>query len=97
MHVIKKATLTAFWRRHAAAEQPLRNWFTLMRRGTFTDFASVRAVWGSADYVDGLVVFNVGGNNFRLIVNIEYGRGRVYILHVLTHAEYDRNDWKRGT
>jgi mRNA interferase HigB len=97
MHVISKQRLTAYWRDHADAERPLRDWFTLMQRGTFPDFASVRATWGSADYVDGLVVFNIGGNKYRLIANIEYERGQIYILHILTHAEYNRDTWKRGS
>lgn len=67
-----------------------------MEQGTFPDFASVRAIWASADYVDGLTVFNTGGNKYRLIVNIVYARGQVYIQEALTHAEYDRNQWKRG-
>jgi len=42
-----------------------------------------------------LTVFNIGGNKYRLIVAIHYNRRKVHIREVLTHAEYDRNDWKR--
>ena len=96
MHVITRKTLKDFWERHPDAERPLREWLREMEHSTFSDFTSIRAVWASADYVDGLTVFNIGGNKYRLIVSIPYERGQVYILHVLTHAEYDRNQWKRG-
>lgn len=81
---------------HPDAERPLRDWLRLMEQGRFPDFISVRAVWGSADYVDGLIVFNIGGNKYRLIADIRYNLGRVYIRQVLTHAEYDRGLWKRS-
>lgn len=96
MHVITKKKLAAFWAIHPDAERPLRDWFRLMEQGIFSDLANVHAIWPSADYVDGLTVFNIGGNKYRLIVTIEYVRGQVYIRDVLTHAEYDRNQWKRG-
>ncbi len=54
----------------------------------------VRAVYPHADLVGRLTVFNMGGNSFRLIVRIEYERQEVYVRHVLTHAEYDREAWK---
>ena len=96
MHVITRKTLKDFWERHPDAERPLREWLREMEHSTFSDFTSIRAVWPSADYVDGLTVFNIGGNKYRLVVSIPYKRGQVYIQDVLTHAEYDRNQWKRG-
>jgi mRNA interferase HigB len=55
----------------------------------------LRETFASADYVDGLTVFNIGGNKYRLIASIHYNRRKVYIRNVLTHAEYDRETWKR--
>jgi mRNA interferase HigB len=52
-------------------------------------------VFASADNVEGLTVFDIGGNKFRLITSIHYNRRKVYIRAVLTHAEYDRGNWKR--
>ena len=51
-------------------------------------------VFASADKVEGLTVFDTGGNKFRLITSIHYNRRKVYIRAVLTHAEYDRGNWK---
>ena len=58
-------------------------------------FRSTEEAFSNADYVDGLTVFDIGGNKYRLIASIHYNVGQVYILDVLTHAEYDRNRWKR--
>lgn len=96
MHVITRKALKDFWERHPDAERPLREWLHAMEQGAFPDFTSVRAVWASADYVDGLTVFNIGGNKYRLVVDIRYNLGRVYIQQVLAHAEYDRGLWKRS-
>jgi mRNA interferase HigB len=96
MHVISEKKLKAFWAIHPDAERPLRNWLRLMEQGRFLDFTSIRAIWASADYVDGLIVFNIGGNKYRLIADIRYHLGRAYIREMLTHAEYDRGLWKRS-
>ena len=62
---------------------------------TFTDFNDLRGTFASADYVDGLTVFNIGGNKYRLIAAIHYNRCKVYVRAVLTHERYDRDGWKR--
>ncbi len=95
MHVIAKPILVEFWTTHPAAESPLESWYRTMRTEVFTDFNDLRATFASADYVDGLTVFNIGGNKYRLIASIHYNRHKVYIRAVLTHEEYDRGDWKQ--
>jgi mRNA interferase HigB len=97
MHVISRPPLVAFWQKHPAAENPLQAWFKIMERETFADFNGLRAVFASADYVDGLTVFNIGGNKYRLITSIHYNRKKVFIRAVLTHSEYDRGHWKPKT
>jgi mRNA interferase HigB len=92
MHVTAKPALVKFWTKHPDAEGPLRTWFRSMKKGAFADFTSLRARFASADYVDDLIVFNIGGNKYRLIADIRYDRQKVYILHILTHAEYSRDD-----
>lgn len=70
-------------------------WYHTMESNIFTDFNDLRATFASADYVDGLTVFNVGGNKYRLIAAIHYNRRKVFIRAILTHADYDQGDWKR--
>ncbi len=95
MHVIAKPALIEFWTRHPDARTPLESWFRTMAREVFADFNELRATFASADYVDGLTVFNIGGNKYRLIAAIHYNRRKVYIRAVLTHEEYDRGGWRR--
>ena len=95
MHVISKPALIAFWTIYPDAERPLQVWYQTMEREIFSDFNELRKTFASADYVDGLTVFNIGGNKYRLIVSIHYNRRKVYIRNVLTHTEYDRGGWKR--
>ena len=95
MHVIAKPALVEFWKKHPDAEGPLEAWYRIMRRKVFADFNALRDTFGSADYVDPFTVFNIGGNKYRLIAVIHYNRRKVYIRQVLTHAEYDRDKWKR--
>ena len=95
MHVIAKPALIEFWEKHPDAESPLQAWFRTMESETFVDFIELRATFASADYVDGLTVFNIGGNKYRLIVAIHYNRHKVFVRAVLTHAEYDLGKWKR--
>ena len=97
MHVIAKPVLVEFWTKHPDAEHPLSAWYRTIRTGVFADFNDLRATFASADYVDGLTVFNIGGNKYRLIAAIHYNRHKVYVRNVLTHEEYDRGKWKRRT
>jgi len=69
MHVISKKALAAFWRLHPDAEQPLRDWFHLMEQNDFTEFASLRALFASADIVGKVTVFNIGGTKYGLIAS----------------------------
>ncbi len=95
MHVIAKPALIAFWTIYPDAERPLQVWYQTMERETFSDFNELRKTFASADYVDGLTVFNIGGNKYRLIASIHYNRRKVYVRNVLMHTEYGRGNWKR--
>ena len=94
MHVITRRRLREFAEKHKDAEEPLSVWFKLMSTRDFGSFSELQRVFGSIDKVGKFTVFDVGGNKFRLIAAIHYNRKKVYIRHVLTHAEYDREKWK---
>lgn len=89
MHVISKKRLKEFWEKHPAAKEPMKAWHTLVEDTNFADFNDVKRTFNSADYAKPFTIFDVGGNNFRVIVNIHYDRQKVFIRYVLTHAEYD--------
>ena len=94
MHIITKRRLSDFWENHAAAEKPLKAWYTHVKHAQWQNFADLKEDFPSADQVKRFTVFNIGGNNFRLIVRIEYIQQKVYIRSVMTHAEYDKDRWK---
>lgn len=95
MHVISRKALRLFWEQHPDSQSPLVRWYKIVRQTEFQNFAELRQVFPSADVVGAWIVFNVGGNKYRLIASVHFNRGKVYIRHVLTHEEYDRGDWKR--
>lgn len=94
MHVISKRKLREFWEEHPKAKSPLEDWYRAARAAAWESFADVRETRPDADLHRRFVIFDIGGNKYRLIAVIHYNRGKVYIRHVLTHAEYDEDKWK---
>lgn len=94
MHVISRKALRAFWARYPEAEAALRRWHQVVESATWNNFADVRGTFASADAYERCIVFNVGGNKYRIIAAVHYNRRKVYLRQVLTHAEYDRGAWK---
>lgn len=94
MHIVTRRKLVEFWRRHPLAEGPLRRWFKVTEQAAWQSFADVRSTFASADQYCRVVVFNIGGNKYRLVAAIHFNRQKVFVIHVLTHAEYSRGDWK---
>jgi mRNA interferase HigB len=94
MQVIAKRTLRLFWRRHPQAEGPLRAWHAAVSRATWNGPADVKAAFGpTVDFVaDNRIIFDVGGNKYRLVVHVAYRFKRVLIKFVGTHKAYDRID-----
>lgn len=93
MHIISIKMLREFWKNHPEAEKTLREWHTIVEQLDLKDFAHVREVFNSADYVPPYTVFDVGGNNYRLVVIVRYRFKKVFVHKVMTHREYD--DWNK--
>lgn len=94
MHAISRKKLREFWGRHPKAKSPLSAWFKKTTKAEWSDLADVKATFPQTDRYKRFVIFDLGGNKYRLIAEINYRRGKVFIRHMLTHAEYDRGDWK---
>ena len=69
---------------------PLEAWYRLVSTSSFAAFVEVKQTFNSADYVPPYIVFNVGGNNFRVISVMHFNRQKLYVRDVFTHGEYDR-------
>ena len=95
MHSISKKALRQFWELHPESKNSLSRWFKIVAQSDFSNFNELRNTFPSADKVGELVVFNISGNRYRLIVSIHFNRSKVYIRNVLTHQEYDEGAWKK--
>ena len=94
MHIISKKKLREFWNRYPKAKSPLEAWYQIAKQAEWHNFADVRAAFNAADRVGRFVVFDIGGHKSRLIAAIHFNRGKVFIRHVLAHAQYDQGKWK---
>jgi mRNA interferase HigB len=94
-HVISRKKLKEAGARRGDLEGPLDAWFRICKKAAWKSLADVRQTFSTADAVGKWTVFNIKGNQYRLITEINYRFGRVYIRHVLTHSEYDHGGWKQ--
>ena len=100
MRVISKSRLKQFWNISGCedAEGPLRAWYGHVnsKAVSWLSWGDVKSTFGSASIVGNCVVFNIGGNKYRLVCRIFYPSQKVFVLKVMTHAEYDENAWKKA-
>jgi mRNA interferase HigB len=99
VRIIKRSTLRAFARTEPGALDPLRHWYRAVRVANWKSFADIRRMFTTADLVHtrrgaAVVVFDIGGNKYRLIVHVSYPKRKVYVLRIMTHRDYDRQRWK---
>lgn len=94
MQIIAKSTLRVFWERHPQARTSLNVWYSIVSKVEWTGPSDIKAMFGTnVDFAgDNRVIFDIGGNKYRLIVHVAYRYRRVFIKFVGTHAEYDRID-----
>ncbi len=92
-NIISRAKLKEFWGKHADAREALESWFKLLSRSDFGSFAQLRETFGSADWVQpDYVVFDIRGNNYRVITRVNFTYKTFWIKHIFTHQEYE--NWK---
>ncbi len=90
MRIIAKSTLRKFWEKYADAEQPLKAWHDEAKKAEWNNFQDIKKQFRSASIVgNDRIVFNIKGNDYRLIVLILFGKGKIFICFVGTHKEYD--------
>jgi len=93
MRVIAISTLGDYWVKHPQAEIPLRAWFADASRATWKTPTDIKIAHRNASFVGGnCIVFNIKGNDYRLVVAVHYKRGMMYIRFIGTHEEYDAID-----
>ena len=94
MHIITKKRLQEFWKKHPDSETPLKSWYNITKKANWESLADTKADFSHADLAGVCTIFNIGGNKYRLITKIFYPNKKVLIRFVLTHAEYDKKNYK---
>jgi mRNA interferase HigB len=94
VRIISKKRLAEFWSMHPDAEEPLMAWYRITKKASWNNLAEARQDFRHADPVGTCTVFNIKGNDYRLVTKIFYLRKRVLIRFVMTHKEYDKGVWK---
>ena len=93
MRIIALGTLRDFWEKHADATEPLAAWYAIASRAIWRSPAGVKAAYRNASFLRGnRIVFNIKGNDYRLVVAMHYNRQIAYIRFVGTHRQYDQID-----
>jgi mRNA interferase HigB len=94
VYIISKKALQQFWERYPDSRSSLLRWYKIVQKMDFSSFDELRQTFPSADKVGDFIVFNIGGNKNRLIAAVHFNGKKLFIRHVLSHAEYDRGSWK---
>jgi mRNA interferase HigB len=94
VQIVAKRTLKLFWDRHPREEELLRAWHATVSRSAWSGPADVKAEFGATvDFVaDNRLIFDIGGNRYRLIVHVDYPHERMLVKFVGTYEEYDKID-----
>ena len=93
MRIIARKRLRQFWEKHPDAREPLLAWFHDARHAAWISPADLKRIYRNASVIaNNRVVFNIKGNDYRLVVAIRYDYGILYVRFVGTHQEYDRID-----
>lgn len=92
MIIENRRAIDKFVAKHASARIPFAEWVQKIEAARWTNLVDLKMTFNSADYVNGLIVFNVGGNNFRVLAEVVYCEQTVRIARIVTHGDYD--GWK---
>ncbi|MHB1277632.1 MAG: type II toxin-antitoxin system HigB family toxin [Bacteroidia bacterium] len=93
MRVVAKKILREFWEKHSDSEEQLKTWYKETSKANWSNPAEIKKEYIKASILkSGRVVFNICGNKYRLIVDINYQRKWVFVIFIGTHKEYDAID-----
>lgn len=91
MEILNSRAFNQFIKEHPDAEAPLKDWITKTRAAKWENNADVQRTFNSANHLgDQKFIFNIGGNSFRMAAMVWIESERVYVLKLMTHAEYDK-------
>ena len=96
MHLISIRNLRADVSKFPNTSKIIDRWYATIGKASWQNLEQVRQDYPEAEAVGNFTVFNIKGNNYRLIVGMDYETQTVYYKYFLTHAEYDKDDWKNN-
>lgn len=96
MRIVGRKVIEKFKRNHADSRSSLDNWYRVVSSRDWNNFAELRQVFSSGDLVRSHLVFNIGGNKYRLIADVNYKAKTLLVREILTHQEYDRGGWEKS-
>jgi mRNA interferase HigB len=94
MNTISLKKVREFVERYPDSNSSLAAWYKMAKKARWRSLASVRQIYPYADLVGKYTIFNIRGNHYRLIAEINYRYQQILIREILTHEEYDKNKWK---
>jgi len=95
MRIFSKSTLREFWEKHPDSEDALRTWYRIVEKSQWENPHDVKEIFGDASIIgDNRIVFNIKGNEYRIVVFIDYEFKKNYICFIGTHEEYNKIDAK---
>jgi mRNA interferase HigB len=94
MRIITRKRLNDFADSYPETKTALQHWYKTIKDNNFNSFNELKTLFPHADQVGKHTVFNIAGNKVRLIAAIHYNSHKLYIRHILTHSDYDKNKWK---
>ncbi len=94
MRIISHRKIIEFGGKHPDSLNALESWYKIVSKSEYSSLADLKKTFPGADYVEGLYIFNIGGNKYRLIAAIHFNTKMVYIRYILTHSEYNKDKWK---
>ena len=94
MHVVSHKAIRIFCDEHSEARTALDRWYRIAKRATWVSFAEVKQTFNAADMVAPYVVFDIGGNKYRLIAEIDFSKRVLLIRAIMRHQEYEKGAWK---
>jgi mRNA interferase HigB len=93
--MINGELLRDFAKTHASSAKAMRSWYSIAKESDWAKLLDVRERYATAESVGDYTIFNIEGNEYRLVTTINYRLGIIYIHWIGTHAEYDKHRWKR--
>ena len=93
-NVVSHKAIRAFCEKHRDAVNPLDHWYRVAKWATWANFPEVKRTFNTADFIAPYVVFDIGGNKYRLVSEIHFKSRLLFIRAIMTHKEYMKGAWK---